>query len=187
MEGAPPEIEPTAPPPPRPSSPFFPDSATKRQLDRGGWRVREAVPADVPAVAAAVGELLVELSGGGPAAAELEEATRELAGDRGAGALLVAEAGGEIVGVLAASWQHAIHVPGRYGTIQDLWVHPDWRSRAIGSDLIAAFCDLAREEGAKRIEVGLPRETFAGIGATEAFYRANGFEHLGPRMRRKLR
>ncbi|HEY7950182.1 MAG TPA: GNAT family N-acetyltransferase [Solirubrobacterales bacterium] len=155
-----------------------------------GWRVREASAQDAPAVAAAVAELLVELSGKGPAAAELEEATRELARDRGVGALLVAEAGGEdggtIVGVLAASWQHAIHVPGRYGTIQDLWVHSEWRSRAIGRDLVEAFCDVARREGAKRLEVGLPRESFARIGATEAFYRANGFEHLGPRMRRKL-
>lgn len=155
-----------------------------------GWRVREASERDAPAVAAAVAELLVELSGKGPPAAELEEATRELARDREAGALLVAEAGGEdgasIVGVLAASWQHAIHVPGRYGTIQDLWVHPEWRSRAIGRDLIEAFCDVARREGAKRLEVGLPRESFARIGATEAFYRANGFEHLGPRMRRRL-
>jgi branched-chain amino acid aminotransferase len=155
-----------------------------------GWRVREASVDDVPAVAAAVAELLVELSGKGPAAEELEEATRELARDRGVGALLVAEAGGEdggpIVGVLAASWQHAIHVPGRYGTIQDLWVHPEWRSRAIGHDLIEAFCDVARREGARRLEVGLPRESFARIDATEAFYQANGFEYLGPRMRRKL-
>jgi GNAT superfamily N-acetyltransferase len=152
------------------------------------WRVREASGDDVPAVAAAVAELLVELSGGGPAMAELEQATRELAGDRGSGALLVAEAGGEggIVGVLAASWQHAIHVPGRYATIQDLWVDPKWRSRAVGSDLVDAFCELAREEGAARIEVGLPRESFARIAATEAFYRNNGFEQLGPRMRRRL-
>jgi para-aminobenzoate synthetase len=152
------------------------------------WEVREATEPDVGAVAAAVGELLVELSGGGPAAADLETAALELVRDRGMGALLVAEAGGEdgIVGVLAASWQHAIHVPGRYGTIQDLWVDPEWRSRAVGHDLVEAFCALAREEGAKRIEVGLPREDFARIAATEAFYRANGFEHLGPRMRRKL-
>jgi para-aminobenzoate synthetase len=152
-------------------------------------RVREATEADVAPVAAAIGELLVELSGGGPAANELQEATTELVRDRGMGALLVAEAGGEdgIVGVLAASWQHAIHVPGRYGTIQDLWVDPEWRSREVGHDLVEAFCVLAREQGAKRIEVGLPREDFARIAATEAFYRANGFEHLGPRMRRKLR
>jgi GNAT superfamily N-acetyltransferase len=164
------------------------EAETAQRAAGAGWQVREAVVEDAPAVAAAIEHLLVELSGGGPAPAELEQATRELARDRGAGALLVAEAGGEdgLVGVLAASWQHAIHVPGRYGTIQDLWVHPDWRSKAIGHELIEAYCKLARETGAKRIEVGLPREDFERIGATEAFYRANGFEHLGPRMRRKL-
>jgi branched-chain amino acid aminotransferase len=150
--------------------------------------VRAAREADAPAVAAAVAELLVELSGGGPPAAELERATTELVRDEGMGALLVAEAGGEdgIVGVLAASWQHAIHVPGRYGTIQDLWVHPQWRSRAIGHELVEAYCELARRAGVRRVEVGLPREDFERIEATSAFYRANGFEHLGPRMRRKL-
>lgn len=169
------------------------DGAAPAEAERAAgagaeWRVREAVEKDVPAAAAAVAELLVELSGGGPEPAELEDATSRLAGDKGEGTLLVAEVGGEgrIVGVLAASWQHAIHVPGRYGTIQDLWVHPDWRSRAIGRDLIDAYCEIAREAGAKRLEVGLPRESFERIAATEAFYRANGFEHLGPRMRRKL-
>jgi GNAT superfamily N-acetyltransferase len=77
-------------------------------------------------------------------------------------------------------------VPGRYGTIQDLWVHPAWRSRAVGRELLAAFFELAREEGARRVEVGLPRESFEHLGATEAFYLANGFAPLGPRMRRKL-
>jgi branched-chain amino acid aminotransferase len=176
-----------ASPEPPLSSSFGVDMHPKRQ-SQPGREVREATPADVPRVADAVGQLLVELSGGGPAVSELEAATVDLVRDRGLGALLVAEAGGEdgLVGVLAASWQHAIHVPGRYGTIQDLWVHPDWRSRAIGRDLVEAFCDLARAAGAQRIEVGLPREDFERIGATVAFYRANGFEHLGPRMRRKL-
>jgi branched-chain amino acid aminotransferase len=151
-------------------------------------RMRRATIDDVPAVRAAVTELLVELGGEGPALVELEEAIRELARNRGMGALLVAEAGGEdgIVGVLAASWQYAVHVPGRYGTIQDLWVHPDWRSKAIGRDLLAAFFELARDEGARRVEVGLPREGFANLAATEAFYLANGFVPLGPRMRRVL-
>lgn len=170
-------------------SPFRPPAGSKGDIEEGGsWRVREATEADAPAVAAAIEELLVELSGGGPDTTELEQATLELVRDRGMGALLVAVAGGEdgIVGVLAASWQHAVHVPGRYGTIQDLWVHPQWRGQAVGHALVEAFCALAREEGAKRLEVGLPREDFERIGATTAFYRANGFEHLGPRMRRKL-
>ena len=165
--------------------------ATPAEAEAGagqGWRVRAAGEADAPAVAVGVAELLVELSGGGPPADELEAEARELARDRERGALLVAVAGGEdgIVGILAASWQYAIHVPGLYCTIQDLWVHRDWRSRAIGRDLVDAFVEVARERGASRIEVGLPRESFERIGATTAFYEANGFEHLGPRMRRKL-
>lgn len=150
------------------------------------WRVREAEAADVAAAASGIAELLVELGGEGPSPVALEEATRSLIEDPGAGVLLVAEADGRLVGVLAASWQFAVHVPGHYGTIQDLWVHPDWRSKAIGRDLMEAFCAVARRHGAKRIEVGLPRDDFPQLPATEGFYLGNGFVPLGPRMRRVL-
>lgn len=150
------------------------------------WHVRPATLEDVPAAAHAVGELLEELGGRRPAAAELEEEARAIVAEPGVGALLIAEAGGGLVGVLAASYGRAMHVPGRYLVIQDLWVHPDWRSRTIGADLLAAIDAVAREEGLARIEVGLPQETFAGIRATEAFYLGNGFASLGIRMRRLL-
>jgi len=153
-------------------------------MPRSGVRLAKAD--DAAAVAGAIEKLLVELGGEQPDAAELEAATRELVEAPEAGAVLIAETGGELVGLLAASWQLAIHVPGRYATIQDLWVLPAWRSRAIGHDLIEALCELAREHGVDRIEVGLPKESFERVGATEAFYRANGFSHLGPRMRRLL-
>jgi GNAT superfamily N-acetyltransferase len=165
-------IEPGPPSRPGPASP--------------DWTIRSAVDADGDAVAAAVERLLGELGGGRPSRPELEAEVRAALADSGLGALIVAEASGEIVGVLSASWQRAIHVPGRYATIQDLWVDPDWRSRGIGAELIEAIADLAREQGVARIEVGLPRQSFAAIGATEAFYRDNGFEHLGPRLRRLL-
>lgn len=148
--------------------------------------VREANDGDVAAAAAGIGELLEELGGEGPSTAELEAATRKLVEDPAAGALFVAEAGGEIVGVLAASWQHAVHVPGRYGVVQDLWVRSDWRSRAIGRELLEALAALAREQGISRLEVGLPQDSFAAIEATRSFYLANDFAPLGPRMRRLL-
>ncbi|MGV1048037.1 MAG: GNAT family N-acetyltransferase [Solirubrobacterales bacterium] len=155
---------------------------------RGGsaWRVRPARAADVPAAAESVGDLLDELGGRRPSAAELEAEARALVEDPSLGVLLVAEAGGELVGVLAASHVRAMHVPGRYLVIQDLWVRPAWRSRTIGADLLAAIAATARELGLARIEVGLPQETFAGIRATEAFYLGNGFASLGVRMRRRL-
>jgi GNAT superfamily N-acetyltransferase len=151
-----------------------------------GAAIRAARAEDAPAVAAAVEALLIELGGERPSAAALEEAARTLAGDAEIGALLVAECEGAIVGVCAVSWQFAVHVPGRYGTVQDLWVRPEWRSRALGRELILALVRQATEMGVARLEVGLPQESFAQLAATERFYRENGFTPLGPRMRRLL-
>jgi branched-chain amino acid aminotransferase len=147
------------------------------------WHVRTARGDDVPAVVAAVEELLLELGGKPAGTRALEEATRALLADRDAGALLVAQSHNAIVGVLGASWQTAIHAAGRYALIQELWVHPSWRSHEIGSDLLTALFALARERQISRVEVGLPQESFAGIVATEVFYRRNGFAPLGSRMR----
>ena len=93
------------------------------------WIVARASRGDADGVVVAVQELLLELGADPPPAHALAETVRELIDDRGAGAVLVARAGRQVVGVLAASWQLAIHVPGEYATIQDLWVHPVWRSR----------------------------------------------------------
>ncbi|HET6998281.1 MAG TPA: GNAT family N-acetyltransferase [Solirubrobacterales bacterium] len=147
---------------------------------------RPATDTDAGAVAVAVEALLLELGGKRPPREELEDEIRAALADPGIGVTIVAEGDGEIVGVLSASWQRALHVPGRYATIQDLWVDPDWRSRKVGAALVDELADLCRAEGVARIEVGLPRESFDAIRATEAFYVNNGFEHLGPRMRRLL-
>jgi GNAT superfamily N-acetyltransferase len=148
--------------------------------------IRPASDGDVGAVAAAVERLLVELGGRRPPRAELEAEIQATLEDSGIGTLLVAAAGAEIVGVLSASWQRALHVPGRYATIQDLWVDPAWRSRRVGAALVEELVALCGEQGVARIEVGLPRESFEAIRATEAFYLGNGFEHLGPRLRRLI-
>jgi GNAT superfamily N-acetyltransferase len=154
--------------------------------------VRAAIRGDTSAVAGAVHQLLCELGGTPPPLIEMEKTVRELIGDPAAGALLVAEEEegaieeGAIVGVLGASWQTAIHVPGRYALIQDLWVASSHRGQAIGGALLDALFALVREQGMARVEVGLPRESFPAIRATETFYRNNGFAPLGARMRRRL-
>lgn len=148
--------------------------------------VREAGAEDVEGVATAVESLLLELGGRRPERPDLESEVRALLADPQGGSVLVAEADGRIVGVLSASWQRAIHVPGVYATIQDLWVDDEWRSRGVGAELVEAIASQARSRGVGRLEVGLPRETFAAIASTESFYQRNGFEQLGPRMRRLL-
>lgn len=148
--------------------------------------VREAGAGDVEGVATAAASLLAEVGGRIPARAEMEAEVQALLDDPQGGSVLIAEADGAIVGVLTASWQRAIHVPGIYATIQDLWVDGAWRSRGVGAELVEAIASQARTRGVSRLEVGLPRETFAAIASTESFYKRNGFERLGPRMRRLL-
>ena len=161
-----------------------PVTATSEPGSEGSsWRVRAAEPKDSDAIATAVAELLSELGATPPPAQAMQRTARTLIEDPKAGALFVAEADGMLVGVLSASLQSAIHIPGRYALIQDLWVHSAWRSRAIGRALLAALIDHVRELDLARIEVGLPKEDFGGLPATTAFYRANGFTPLGPRMR----
>jgi GNAT superfamily N-acetyltransferase len=151
-----------------------------------GWSVRLATHDDVAAVARAVRDLLIELDGMPSSSAAMEDATRVLIDSPWEGAVLVAQARAAIVGVLAASWQTAIHVPGAYALIQDLWVDPDWRGQAVGAGLMGALVELARARHMERVEVGLPRESFAGFAATERFYLGNSFTPNGPRMRRRI-
>jgi len=152
-----------------------------------GWEVRRARPEDAPAIAAAVAELLIEL--GAPQQQDrdaIEAETRAHIEDPSLGIVLVAASDEDLVGVLAASWARAIQVPGRMLTIEVLWTRREERDRGVGAALVEALAAAAAAEGIARVEVGLPRESFAALRATERFYLANGFERLGPRMRRKL-
>ncbi|HTA13305.1 MAG TPA: GNAT family N-acetyltransferase [Solirubrobacteraceae bacterium] len=166
------------------SAPVAPGA--EEQVEESDWQVRGASHRDIPAVVAGIAELLVELGGKPAPSAALEATARALIDDGDAGVLLVAECEDQIVGVLGVSWQIAIRIPGRYGLIQELWVHPSWRGRTIGGDLLVALFKLARHRQVTRLEVGLPSERFPHLAATEAFYLNNGFTTIGTRMRRLL-
>jgi GNAT superfamily N-acetyltransferase len=147
--------------------------------------VRAAEARDAAPVAHAVRELLVELGATPPPEAAMEAAAHAILADGEAGAVLVAEADDALVGVLAASWPLAIHAGGSYGLIQDLWVDPAWRGAGTGAELVEAFCALATDRGASRVEVGIPRDGFPGLEATRRFYERRGFDVVGARMRRR--
>jgi GNAT superfamily N-acetyltransferase len=155
--------------------------------DQDGWKVREASLADAQAVAAGISALLEELGGRAAGRAELEAVARTVIGDPNLGCVLVGETAQAVVGVLAASWQTAIHAGGRYGLIQDLWVAPAWRDSRLGSVMIDGLIARARADGVNRIEVGLPSHRYPRVQRTEAFYVRNGFAPVGWRMRRSLR
>jgi GNAT superfamily N-acetyltransferase len=155
-------------------------------VEQPRYTVRAATHEDVPELIQGVIELLIEI-GGNPAPAErLERAARDLIDAPAAGAIVVAECEGRVVGLLGASWQIAIRVPGRYGLIQELWVAPAYRHLEIGKALLDGLATIAYEQGVERLEVGLPGERYAHVAATESFYERNQFKAIGLRMRRLL-
>ena len=154
---------------------------------KSGWDVRRARPSDSAAVATGVAALLCELGATPPSHTAIEDEARAHIDDPSLGIVLLAVGdSGELVGVLTASWARAIQVPGRMLTIEVLWTRREWRGRAVGAGLVDALAEAAVDAGAARVEVGLPRESFEALRATERFYLANGFERLGPRMRRAV-
>jgi GNAT superfamily N-acetyltransferase len=153
---------------------------------RATWRLRTARPPDAEAVAGAVHGLLVELGARPPPVAALVPAARRLLDNDELGAVVLAEApGGALIGVLAASWVLAVHARGTLAVIQDLWVAPEWRGRAVGHELVEAIIDIAATHGIDRIEVGIPRDDFPALEATRRFYERNGFAAVGARLRRE--
>ena len=140
-----------------------------------GWEVRPARPEDAAAVATGVAALLCELGATPPSHAAIESEARAHIEDPTLGIVLIAATagsggppdasshfrpdsgpnceltgGGELVGVLTASWARAIQVPGRMLTIEVLWTRREWRGRAVGAGLVEALAPGRGRRGRRR-------------------------------------
>ena len=95
---------------------------------------------------------------------------QELTGNRLA-RYLVARAGERVI-AFAGVW---LMVDDAH--ITTFGVHPDWRRRGVGQQLLLNVADLAREIGARRLTL----EVRAGNIAAQALYERFGFEIAGRR------
>jgi ribosomal protein S18 acetylase RimI-like enzyme len=90
---------------------------------------------------------------------------------------LVAERDGQLVGYIHASTDHeqrveVIPAQERYLEIEDIYVHPAFRSQDIGGKLLERVFEIAQQEGIRRFTVGtLSKETDKIL----KFYRSHGF------------
>ena len=136
---------------------------------------------------AAVRELLAELDGTPSALGAMQAAARDADRQPVGGAVLVAETEGELVGVLGGELADGDPRAGQLRADPGPVGAPGLaRAARSGASLLQQLFELARSRRLQRVEVGLPRESFARFAATEAFYLGNGFAPNGPRMRRLL-
>ncbi|MGR3759105.1 GNAT family N-acetyltransferase [Roseobacteraceae bacterium NS-SX3] len=139
---------------------------------------------DAAAVSAFVAHLLDELTGGaGPGPQGLLPVARDvLAGGNVTG--FWARAGGADIGLIMLNECAAVYAGGRFGEISELYVDPAWRSRGIAARLVEQAVEHGRAKGWHRLEVGAPSQP--AWARTLSFYKRNGFDETGPRLRRLI-
>lgn len=146
--------------------------------------LRRLTEADAELAARMVHALLTELS---PEAniqlAALEKAARDvLAMDTAFG--LLASSEDTPVGLMMLNESATIYAGGRIGTITELYVVPDYRSKRVAPELMQAAIALGRDRGWGRLEVGAPKQP--AWARTLAFYQREGFVEVGPRLKKSI-
>ena len=88
-------------------------------------------------------------------------------------------ASGVNVGFVSLYESYALYAEGAYGTIPELFVRPQWRSKNIGEAMLMEVKQFAASKEWKRIEVTTP--PLPEFDRTLTFYQSNGFEISGGR------
>lgn len=134
-----------------------------------------------------VAALIEELSDGSvipDASTYRATAKRLLVGAVGYRALLAFDDDDAAVATLTLCPVAAIYAEGSFAQIAEFYVRPDHRGGGLGVRMVELAVEMARREGWTRLEVGAPHTP--RWDRTVAFYRANGFEIIGPRLKRLL-
>jgi RimJ/RimL family protein N-acetyltransferase len=138
--------------------------------------VRHAGPADVVPLAVVIAKIDEETEFLGLPGEYLQrwapglgEHLKEM-GEKGTGAYVIAQAGGEIVGFLGA-WAGPFKRTRGVVYIAHVGVRAAWRGRGVGSALFAAIEDWARAQGAWRLDLRVDTQNARGL----ALYTKRGF------------
>ena len=83
---------------------------------------------------------------------------REIIGDEEKGTVLLAEEGGDLLGICSLSYPIAIHCGGMYSCIEEFIVSEKSRGKGVGGKLLEAAIARASEKGCYEIQVNRPSE-----------------------------
>jgi GNAT superfamily N-acetyltransferase len=104
----------------------------------------------------------------------LAESVAGALADNGRALILVARAAGRPVGVAYFSFQWVLDRGGTVLWLEELYVRPDCRGQGIGSRLLRATLDVARQRGCRSVEL----EVEASHARAAHLYRRAGFRPL---------
>ncbi|WP_051313061.1 GNAT family N-acetyltransferase [Sporocytophaga myxococcoides] len=115
-------------------------------------------------------------------AAKIEMTCKELLiRDNFAGFIAIDNKTNNAIGIITIAQATAIYNGGDFGVITELYVDETIRSKGIGKLLINAALGFAKTKNWKKVEVGAPNKD--EWPRTIEFYKRNGFEEKGPKLR----
>ena len=83
----------------------------------------------------------------------------------------------KIVGFGALCESHSLYAKGSFGIVQEFYILPEYRSKSVGSDLLAEIIELSKEKRWTRLELCTP--PLPEFDRTVSFYKENGFDITG--------
>lgn len=162
-----------------------PECGSRVNALTSAFSIRKASAADARSVAGMLGDLLAEITdaiGSHAFHFELEETisrlTEFLRDDKYFVFVALDESKGAI-GFVSLYESYALYAEGSFGTIAELFVRPEWRSKGVGFGLISRARSFGTDRGWKRLEVTTP--PLPAFDRTLAFYEREGFAIAGGR------
>ncbi len=146
--------------------------------------IMPAAPEQSPEIAEMVGQLLAEIMNRIDVKAfnfdcnQTRERLRQFLVDQKY-FVFVAEDAGMPVGFIAFYESYALYAEGAFGTIPELYVRPEYRSKGVGKKLIEKAREFAAAKGWTRLEVTTP--PLPQFERTLEFYEKEGFSITGGR------
>lgn len=150
-----------------------------------GLIIRRAVTDDAAEVAVLVGELLAEIMrviGIQVFNFDLKETATRLAdflSQEKYYVFVARDASHKAVGFISLCESYALYAEGAFGTIQELYVRPEFRSSKLGLSLVSQAKSFGTSRGWCRLEVTTP--PLPEFDRTLAFYEREGFSVTGGR------
>ena len=136
-------------------------------------RVRRAGRDDAEVVARLLDAFNTEFDTSSPGVDVLAVRLRQLLGGTELVALLI---GDPPAGVAVISFRRNVWFPGPVALLDEMYVQPDRRNGGLGSILLAAACDLARDQGSELLEINVDGEDHDA----RRFYERHGFADRDP-------
>jgi len=142
-------------------------------MQEAPYRVRPAVPADVPALLRLKRQLAILENAEFVLRATPQDWLRDGFGPRARFTAFVAEHAGAAVGIVTASERYYTGWAGCTLYVQDIYVEPAWRGRGVGAALLGCVATLALARGSPLVELTVREDNPA-----RGLYRRLGFHQV---------